>query len=153
MKKSDTFTIIILNIFSAILQSSFFSAIFGYYLNPNLYASICFSLVLNENFSLAYISALFGGIFLDIISGSTLGLSSLGLCIFVWVYQFLYKFYLRSWVASFAFATIFFYLLRLVLARSFLINIPLTISAVLSALFGYLLSFLLKEGYEKVSLR
>lgn len=150
MKKN--YTLILLNIFSIILQTSFLLEIFGPKLNPNLLAAIVFALVLVGAYTSAYTSALFGGLLLDILSGGVLGLGSFILTVFVFIHSYLYSFYLRNTFIGILFATACFYFYKLLLSRTFVIDGWLVLGALLTAVLGQIFSLFIKGWNEKTTL-
>lgn len=67
--------ILIVNLILALIQQSFLHEFFGGGFNPNLVLSLAFAFLLIEEDQLALISAIFGGLFLDLGLVSIIGLS------------------------------------------------------------------------------
>jgi hypothetical protein len=148
MKKTTTYALFI--IFSAIIQTSFLRELFGTAANTNLVAAFVLALVIIDDYEGAYWASLLGGIFLDIILGSSIGLSSLMLCIFVWLYSQLKSFYLRNFFSSLIFSTFYFYTLKLVVSHVVVFDGWIIFGALLTAILGKIISLFLKGYYEKV---
>ena len=92
--------IILINIILGTLQISFFYRIFGGSLNPNLVAAFAFSLFFSGALAFqakraerAYLSALVGGIFLDLMGFGTVGASS-----FILITCLLLAFYVKKYI-------------------------------------------------------
>jgi hypothetical protein len=146
-----THLLVLLNIFLIIVQTSFLYEIFGAKMNPNLLAATVFALVLIGDTTSAYLSALIGGLFLDIISGGVIGLGAFILTLFVMLHSYLYSFYLRNVFIGVVFATLCFYAYRLLLSRDFIFDGWLLAGSLLTAVIGQLLSIFLKGWNEKTT--
>ena len=146
-------TLIVLNIFSVIIQTSFLLELFGTKLNPNLVATVVFSMLLVGDTASAYLSAFVGGLLLDIVSGGVIGLGAFLFTLFVWLYSHLHSFYLRNMFVSLFFATLYFYIFRLVTAQTLVFDGWIFAGSFLTAVMGQLLSlvFRSKSAYEKIT--
>ena len=75
MKKGYVYLIFI-NTILALLQTSLFLELFGNNLNPNLILAFAFAFLVTDKTSLAFFSALSGGLILDSLSSTTPGLTT-----------------------------------------------------------------------------
>jgi len=73
--------ILLINIVLALLQLSFFSELLGVNFMPNFILAFSFAFLISDKFELSMFCAFTGGLFLDLFGVSTLGFSSLILCI------------------------------------------------------------------------
>lgn len=87
--------LLIINIFLVLVQGSFLRELVGPALTPNLIIAFAFSLFFAEREDLALISAFMGGLLLDLLGFSIVGISPLliiaGLIFYKFVKQYLFK--------------------------------------------------------------
>ena len=138
--------LILLNIFSVIIQTSFLLEVFGSKLNPNLVGAVVFSMLLVKDTTSAYLSAFVGGLLLDIVSGGVAGLGTFLFTLFVWLYSRFHSFYLRNMFVSLFFATLCFYIFKLVTAQTIAFDGWIFVGSLLTAIIGQFLSLVLERS-------
>jgi rod shape-determining protein MreD len=77
MKNKNYLVITIFLFILVLFQTSFFSEIFGRFLNPNLVIALVFAYLVMDKAQEAFFSAFVGGLLLDISGNTIVGLSSL----------------------------------------------------------------------------
>lgn len=92
--------IILINIILAIVQVSFFYRLFGRTLNPNLIAAFAFSFFFWGIYDKGFFSALIGGIFLDLMGFSSVGLSALILIMGLLLAFYIKKYIFKGWTTQ-----------------------------------------------------
>lgn len=142
--------LILINIFSVIIQTSFLQEFFGNKINPNLVAIIVFAMLLKGSITSAYLSAIVGGLFLDLVSGGIVGLSAFLFTLFVWLYSQLHSFYLRNMFARLFFATTCFYFFKLLITRSLVFDGWLIVGSLFTAALGQLFSLFLEQSSDRL---
>jgi hypothetical protein len=144
MKKHPILTVVLINIIFAVLQTSFFSYLLGTKMNIDIIASVCFALVLLNSDDMSYFSALVGGLFIDLLGTGLIGITSVLLTVYVYLYKWLNTFYMRNIISKVLFSIVYFYILKLIALRVFVFDSQLLFSTILTVITGYILSFLLK---------
>ncbi len=134
--------IILIVLFLAILQSSFFLELLGSELNPNLVLALAFAFVIPGNKNTAFFIAFTGGIFLDLLGAGVIGLSSLVLVSSVLFSSFA-KNYLTKGNFPFSVTLIFFSLASSSVQLGYLaINFKSLFSAILTLAISFILYWL-----------
>lgn len=91
----------IVNLMLALLQTSFFAEFVGGGFNPNLVLAFAFGLLFVEKDSLSLISAFMGGLILDFLGFSPVGLSSLLFVLCLELVIFIRQHVFRGWILNF----------------------------------------------------
>lgn len=148
-KNTKYYFIPLLAIFVCVLQTSFFFELFGIGLNPNFFGAFVAGLALNRSYKSAYMFSIAGGVLLDILKGSTIGVTPVVFSAAILIYKYVRDYYLSNSLAASAYIFGVFYLYKLLEIKEPVFSTDLLISSAVSVAASYLLSWLFTKIYEK----
>ncbi len=147
---SKNITILIICLALAIFQESFLLEFFGAALNPNLIIGLCFAFIFIDDYESALFTALMGGLFLDFLGTSIVGLSSLVLILLLlaskWVKRSVFR-GIGFQVGLIIISTIVF---KVVLGYpEFAYSSPIFFSGILNSAFSWVTYLVLKRSKQR----
>ena len=133
----------LLGIVLVILQTSFFSVLFGNEINPNLIFAFCFAFLLLDDLNSALISGIVLGTIFDILTGSTIGLSALLLVLGIYGAYYFERHVLRGKRSYYTSLFISTYLYQLINLSAFYISVPQIFGLLFTVAVGFCFTLLI----------
>lgn len=139
-------TLIFINIVFALFQTAFFPTLFGKQALINWVLALGFAWLLVDAPITALKSVFVGGVILDILLGTRLGLSSLIMTMGVYLLILVRNYLFRGIIPHLVVGTIVAYIYSMIiLAKGNSVDLPLLVLAFVSAFISYLASLVFKQ--------